>query len=239
MKNYLKISQVILSALALGTSMHVFADVPKIPHIQVTGVGQVQVEPDQVEFSFSVSEQKRTALEAKQEVDQRINNLLQGIEAFDIEEDDISASQITTRTVYEHRPGGEREQVGYTATRNISVTLGDISRMSEFMDYVLSVGIPEIQSIQLGVNDAAEMEFEARNRAIESAKAQASTAAQQFNAELGDVYSVNLQAPQHQSQYGQFESARMMSADASGRGGQYLEASIEYSATVHVVFYLE
>ncbi|WP_165831914.1 MULTISPECIES: SIMPL domain-containing protein [Gammaproteobacteria] len=231
----------ILLGLALIGTNNAIASVPKTPHIQVTGEGRIQVEPDQVDFSFSVNAQRGTALEAKQDVDQRVNNLLSGLANFDVEEDDVSASQITTRSVYEYRPGGEREQVGYSAIRNITVTLGDIARMSEFMDYVLAAGIPEIQSVQLGVSNVNEVELQAQNKAIENAMMQARTVAEQFGGELGDVYSINIQGPQHQSRYGRYASDRIAVSGSrvAPEAGRYLEASIEYSATVHAVFYLQ
>ena len=210
--------------LALAfVSFSLQANVPQNAHIRITGEGSINAEPDQVTFQLLVRAEKDTALAAKQTVDQRVNALLAELETFNIAERDVIAAQLLTQSRFEYGREGQRELAGYEASRSISVTLRELPRMSAFMDYALSVGIEEIQSIQMEVRDHAELEMAALNLAIEAAKIQGHAIAEQFGTQLGSVYSVDVSSGSTRGQYGGVERVLVSGSRMQDSVGQYLQ----------------
>ena len=71
-----------------------------------------------------------TSLDAKKDVDERVNNLLDGLANFGVDEDAVSASNISTEVRYAYNRG-ERDKVeGYVARRNLKVTLNNIDKLN-------------------------------------------------------------------------------------------------------------
>jgi len=228
----------VMSSILFFFAATVSANIPQAPHIRITGEASINAEPDQVTFQLLVRAEKDTALAAKQTVDQRVNALLAELEEFNIAERDVIAAQLLTQSRFEYGRDGQRELAGYEASRSISVTLRELPRMSAFMDYVLSVGIDEIQSIQMEVRDRAELEMAALNLAIEDAKLQGQAIAEQFGTSLGAVYSVDVSNGASRSQYGGVERIMVTGSRVQDSVGQYLQENIEIKAVIQVVFYL-
>jgi uncharacterized protein YggE len=82
-------------------------------------------------------------------VDLRVNNLLDGLVDFDINEDNVSASNISTEIRRSYNRGEQDTIEGYIARRTLKVTLNNIDKLNAFMDFVLSVKINAIRNIEL------------------------------------------------------------------------------------------
>ncbi|RUO44299.1 SIMPL domain-containing protein [Aliidiomarina taiwanensis] len=212
------------------------AAVPAGPHITITGSGEVQAKPDAAVLSLQLRAEEPTSLAAKQSVDARVNDLLAGLERFGVDTADVSASSLFTSQHVQHTRDGENQLVGYRARRTLTITLKDITKLNDFMDFALGVEVNEINNIQLTASNAAELEAQALAQAVENAKQQGRHLAESFDAELGSVYSINTGHTASRFAYGQHEM-RAVRADAA-TPGQYLEETITFNATINVVFNL-
>jgi hypothetical protein len=220
------------------------SSLPPNRHVEVRGTAQITAKPDIAIISFEVKSIKKRALDAKQEVDKRVNQLFDGIDKFDIKEKAISASSLLTEPYITYTDDDTEVISGYVATRSLKVTLTNIAEMNDFIDFALSVEINEIEDIELVCSKADEFRGKVSLLAIKNAQDKGVFFAQAFDAELGDIYSIN--ASSNGSNYG-YRSGSIERIEVTGSRidpddlapGRYLQATISFSASINVVFDLE
>ena len=215
---------------------------PTHRHISVTGTAELMTMPDIAVLHLNVESEQKTSLEAKKEVDLRVNNLLDGLVDFDINEDNVSASNISTEIRRSYNRGEQDTIEGYIARRTLKVTLNNIDKLNAFMDFVLSVKINAIRNIELTSSNQKQLQQEVNALAVSNAKSKGKSLANAFDAELGAIYSINASSNQSYHRYGaNNEGYKMRSsmADSAAKPGRYLQENIVFSATIDVVFDLE
>ena len=254
--NHLPLSEALYSQ---GGSMKIFSliilivfsmmseansSLPANRHISVNGTAKVTTIPDSVRITFEVKSIKNKAIDSKKEVDKRVNQLLDGIDKFDVKESGISASSLLTEPHITYTDDDVEIISGYVATRTLKVTLTNIARMNDFIDFALSVEINEIEDIQLLSSKAKELRDEANQLAVKNAKNKGASLAKAFGAELGKIYSIN--SSSNSFNYG-YRTGGIERIEVTGSRidpddlvpGRYLQTSISFTSSISVVFDLE
>jgi uncharacterized protein len=211
---------------------------PDGPHIVVSGEGKVSVEPDSARIVFNFEQRAGQALPAKQTVDRRVNDLLDGASRFGIAGDDIRASDLTTNEDVLYGDDDRRISNGYVATRSVTVVLHEVERLNEFLDFGLAAGASGISQVVLESTRASALRTEAKKKAVNSVREKGSEMAKAFGAKLGTVYSIDSIGSR---QGNGWVSGMLDSIQVTGgrrEGGRYLQPTVEYSETVSAVFEL-
>ncbi|WP_019028302.1 SIMPL domain-containing protein [Colwellia piezophila] len=234
----------IFALLAFSSFVHANNSLPNNRHISIVGTAQLKAEPDIAVIKLEVESLKTKSIDAKRDVDDRVNNFLEGLAKFNIDEDNVSASSITTRPIYSYSNNDKQELDGYMANRNIKVTLNDIKRLNAFMDFALSVKIDEIRSIELKSSKADSLKDEVNAMAVKNAKEKGNSLASAFDAKLGKIYSINSTSNNSRYRYGANSDIERIEVTGSriskaSRPGKYLQENIVFSASISVVFDLE
>lgn len=217
-------------AVAAGTPL------PDGPHIVVSGEGKISVKPDSARIVFSFEQRAQQALSAKQTIDKRVNDLLDGTSRFGIANDDIRASDLTTSEDVEYSDDDRRISNGYVATRSVNLVLRDVERLNEFLDFGLAAGAAEISQVVLESTQAIALRTEAKKKAVNNAREKGKEMAEAFGARLGTVYSIDSIGSR---QGNGWSSGTLDSVQVTGsrrEGGRYLQPTVEYSETVSAVF---
>lgn len=207
------------------------------------GKGEILAKPDLAKISFEVVSMKKESLDAKHDVDARVNLFLNGLNKYGLTESAVSASNLLTRADMQYLESGEEKRVGYIASRSLNVTV-DINKVNEIIDFALSVKINEVTNITLLSSKAKAFEAQATQNAVENAKAKGKVLANSFGASLGNIYSIN--SNNNHSSYG-YHSMYVERIDVLGSklskspfaSGRYLEATITFESSINVVFDLE
>ncbi len=239
MKYLLLLSLFSFSAMTFANS-----PLPNHRHIAVVGTAELEAKPDIAVVSFSLHSEQNSSQAAKKDVDDRVNLFLDGLDKFDIDEDNVSASSISTQPVYTYAKGNKRQVDGYSANRELKVTLNDITRLSDLMDFALSVKINSIGNINMKSSKETALKDEVNALAVKNAKEKGKSFAKAFDAKLGNIYSINLNSSNNMARFGRNRATEMitvsgMKLNESGSKGQYLQENIVFSASVSVVFDLE
>ena len=218
------------------------SSLPNNRHIAVTGSAQVQAKPDIAMISMSVESTQKESLAAKQQVDFRVNQFLDGASKFNITEQDISASSIATQPKYTY-VNNQQVLTGYKASRSLKVSLKDITKLNQFLDFALSAEINQINNIELKSSQELQLKAEATALAVKDAKSSGSELAQSFDAKLGRIYSINASSSTNYGRYGANKSVENITfsqreADTT-RPGKYLQENLIFTSSVSVVFDLE
>jgi uncharacterized protein YggE len=69
-----------------------------------------------------VESEQKTSLDAKKDVDERVNNLLDGLDDFGVDEENVSASNISTEVRRTYNRGEQDKIEGYIARRTLKIT---------------------------------------------------------------------------------------------------------------------
>ncbi len=236
-----------LLVFALLTSSYVtFANgsLPNNRHVFIVGSAQLNAKPDIAVISLAVESLKSQSLDAKREVDDRVNHFLDGLAQFDINEDNVSASSISAQPNYRYNANNKKEVDGYIAKRTLKVTLNNLKHLNGFMDFALSKKINEIRNIELKSSNADALKDEVNALAVANAKAKGRSLAKAFDAKLGKIYSINSTSNSSRYRYGANHDVEHMDITAlrssqPDRAGKYLQENIIFSASISVVFDLE
>jgi len=234
----------IFALLAFSSFSYANNSLPNNRHISIVGTAQLKAKPDIAVIKLEVESLKTKSIDAKRDVDDRVNYFLDGLAKFNIDEDNVSASSITTRPIYSYSNNDKQELDGYMAHRNIKVTLNDIKRLNAFMDFALSVKIDEIRSIELKSSKADSLKDEVNAMAVKNAKEKGHSLASAFYAKLGKIYSINSTSNNSRYRYGANNDIERIEVTGSiiskpSRPGKYLQENIVFSASISVVFDLE
>lgn len=230
----------IISLLACSFLVNANTPLPDNRHISIVGNAQLEAKPDIVVVSLAVESIKTKSVEAKQEVDNRVNDLLDGLDKFGIDEENVSASNISTRPRYNYVKNGKENISGYSASRNLTVTFENIKKLSAFMDFALAVKINQITNVQFKSSKEKRLKADVLALAVKDAKQKGNSLAIAFGAKLGRIYSINSSSNQFRNAYGANRNIESMAmADQKSRPGKYLKKSIVFSSSVNAVFDLE
>lgn len=230
----------ILTALLLSSSFLIglpaSADSNQPPRsLTTTGIGEVKVAADKAVVRMQVETIHRSASNAKTEVDNRVNVLLEKLKSMNIKEKDIIASSLRINPNFEYQ---DQKAVfsGYHASRDVVVTLHKLGDLNALLDAAVESGINQISQVALESSQAEKYQEEARQLAIADSKAKAESLAAAYGAQLGPIYSINYQSSRPMQAPKMEMAMARMASDSSG--GQYLHDEITFGDTIAVVFEL-
>ncbi len=234
----------IITLLAFSSFCYANNSLPNNRHISVVGTAQLKAIPDIAVVHLEVESVKIKSVDAKKDVDIRVNKFLDGLAKFNINEENVSASSITTQPNYSYSHNDKRELDGYTANRNIKVTLNDLNNLNSFMDFALSVQIDAINNIEFKSSKADKLTDEVNALAVKSAIENDNSLANAFNAKLGKIYSINSTSNSSRYRYGANSDIERIEVTGSlinepSQPGKYLQENIVFSSSISVVFDLE
>jgi uncharacterized protein YggE len=156
--------------------------------INVSGEGEVMARPDIGSFSFSVRAEAETATAAQEQSAIAMNDIITYLGEAGVAEADIDTSNYNLSPRYRWIEevcvpgtvcrGGERVIDGYEVTQTVTVKVRDLEQSGELISGVGQRGATNVSSLQFTIDDPANLEAEARARAIADAQAKAEVLAE-------------------------------------------------------------
>jgi uncharacterized protein YggE len=144
--------------------------------------------PDQVIVQLGVTHQSATAQRAQEGANSTIERVLRALGNLDINPEQIQTSRIHLQPVYDTaRSARDRQDprlVGYRANYSLSVRSNEIGEISQIVDASLQAGANQLSGIHFGLQDEGPARREALQKAVEDAKAKATTLAQAAGTQL-------------------------------------------------------
>lgn len=229
---------IVASLLLLGcVAAFAGTPLPDGPHVVTSGQGSVSVKPDTARVQFDFEQRAPEPLQAKQGVDAAINRLLDGLGAYGVAGDDITASSLDASEDVDYDDDGKRISNGFLASRSVTILLKDIDRLNDFLDSGLASGAHGIGRVAFESGRKEALREEARKQAVADAKAKAANMATAFGARIGPVYSIGSINSGYEDQYGATTLDRV-EVTGSRERGRYVQPEVEYTETVSAVFEL-
>lgn len=209
--------------------------------ISVSADGEIKVSPNEVIINFAVETNNDDLDAARAENDKKVSAVIALCKKLGVEEKHIQTDYLTVEPRYDHYVDNNRSQrkfLGYYMTKNITVSLRDVSKFEKLIADALRSGTNYIRGINFQSTDAKEYREKARILAIKAAKAKAEALASELGQKVGKPITIS------ESSYGapvyRKAMANMAFNDESSGGGEVIAlGQIEIRATVNVTFELE
>lgn len=200
--------------------------------LHVTGTGIVDLVPDQAAIRMGINARGYDIPSLQRETDQKIAEILDGFRGLDIEDRDLKATDIRISPRYRYDKAAQQSVAdGFEVSRELSVTLRDLSLLGNLMTSATEAGVNNISPPQLSSSVYEEKYREALVQAVTQARERATVLTDAANVNLGPVLTMSVQGGHPRPEP---MAMRAMAADEAS--GAYQAGEIGITATVHVTF---
>ncbi len=180
----------ILSSEAHSQMQNQSAPAPKVPTIQVAGMGSVQAKPDTASISIGVSTEDGNAQNAVTRNSAATAKVVSELDAAAIEKKDLKTSNFSVYPQYRTEGADKHQVVTYRASNTVTVTVRDLDKVGDILTRAVAAGSNQISGPNFSVSDPEKYLSEARKKAVENAIAKASVYASAAGLKLGAILSM-------------------------------------------------
>jgi uncharacterized protein YggE len=161
--------------------------------LSVSGSGEAFLAPDIAYIYIGVHTENPTAAEAVSENTSRTEELIQAIQDFGIDPQDIRTTNFSIYPMDRFDPatGLPSGEKVYAVDNTVYVTVRDLTRLGDLLDTAVQAGANTVNSVQFDVADKDAALQEARAEAVKDAQAQAQALAQATGLSLGEIRSIS------------------------------------------------
>lgn len=213
--------------------------------ISVTGDAEVKVVPDEVVISMAVETSNTDLNKAREENDKKVSSVIAMVKKLGVEDKFIQTDYLSVEPRYDytiHYPNEkDRKFLGYYMTKNISVTLRDVTKFEKLIADALMIGTNYVRGISFQTTELRKHRDHARLLAVRAAKEKATALAGELGQKVGKPISVS----ESSYNYPMYKSNRMLqntsySDESSGASSEVIAlGQIEIKSSVSVTFELE
>lgn len=228
------ISLVAFGLLAACSPTTAPASPENVRSMSVNGVGRVTIVPDMATINIGVRTEAEIVTDALEGNTAQANAISRVLQNMGIEEKDIQTSNFNIYPSERYDPmTGQVEGRYFVVENTVNVTVRDLSSLGEVLNVVVEAGANSIYGISFNVEDRAAAVAEARELAIQDAKAKAEVIAEAAGVQLGEIITISVyEGSMPITYYDGMGGAVAMEAEvpiAAGTLTITMEASLSYS----------
>jgi len=162
--------------------------------VTVTGIGTVLIQPDMVQMNVSYSYVAQTTREAKEEVDKKIQQILDILKEEKIDDSNIRTVSLSYDLEYDYREG-RAVIIGQRAQQTIIVSINDIvnnpNRFPLILDRITAIDRVAIRNIVFDTENKTELFVQSRDLAYQKALDKANQYADLSGKKIDKVLSIS------------------------------------------------
>jgi uncharacterized protein len=173
--------------------------------ITVVGNGEVKSKPDIATVNLGVEVTAPTVNEAMIEANARMKTILAAMKSLGIADKDVQTSNfsisferqnptvpLASETTSGATTGGAQAPAGFYRVNNmIQVTIRDLDKVGDVLDAAVEAGANNVWGVSFGLDNTDALEVQAREKAVEDARARAESLAKLNGVAVGDVLSIS------------------------------------------------
>jgi uncharacterized protein YggE len=203
--------------------------------IWVNGTGKVYAVPDIAELTLGVEAEAATVAAAQSQANQAMASVVAALKAAGIADKDIQTQYYSIYEVTKWDPDKNQSVItAYQVTNTVTATIRSIDKAGQIIDAVVAAGgnYIRINGINFTVEDPNIYYAQAREKAIEYAKAKANQMATLAGVKLGSIFYIT------ESSYmpsGNYFDGRVVSA-GSEAGTTISAGQLEITTTVTIAY---
>ena len=160
--------------------------------ISVSGNGKVSGKPDVAKLSLGVQAEADTVQAARDRAANSLDAIIKTLKTNGVAEKDIQTQQLNIQPQYDYNNGNQHLR-GFQVTNTLSVTVRDINKTSQIVDDAVKAGGNEttIQGLAFTIDNPADLQTQAREKAVADAKSKAETLAKSAGVSIGDAMNIS------------------------------------------------
>ncbi len=196
----LAVGGLLVGATGLGLALRAGATTPvstpagcnsSQPRLTVQGTGQADGTPDVLTAVFGFSSTAASATAALNQDNAEVNQALLALSSNGVAPSDVQTTGLTLAPQYVY-PNGVQTRNGFAATNTVTATLRDAATAGDAIDAVVNAAgdAATINSLNFSFANPAQVEDQARSRAVHQAVAHAGAMAEAAGRRLGPVCSL-------------------------------------------------
>jgi uncharacterized protein YggE len=164
--------------------------------MSVSAVGRVAAPPDVLAVVLAVETEAPTVSQALSENSTRANDMMSALKEHGVDERDLQTSQFTIAPVWEPRgPNDTRPAkiIGYRVRNALRAKVRDLQGAGATIDAAVRAGgdASRLQDISYSIDNPGKLLVQAREAAVEEAKAKAKQLTEGLGVRLGGVISIS------------------------------------------------
>jgi uncharacterized protein len=181
---------VVVAFAGVGRPDHASGDTPVTSatrSITVSGNGSVSATPNQAVFTFGVTTQGKTAVQALAANSAEMRRLIDALKAAGIPSGSLQTSSVSLSP---NTSNGGDAIIGYSASNSVAATIANLGRAGEIVDAAVSAGANQVNGPNLTVSDQGALYQDALKAAVADARVKAQALAEASGLHVGGVTSV-------------------------------------------------
>jgi uncharacterized protein YggE len=181
---------VVVAFAGVGRPDHASGDTPVTSatrSITVSGNGSVSATPNQAVFTFGVTTQGKTAVQALAANSAEMRRLIDALKAAGIPSGSLQTSSVSLSP---NTSNGGDAIIGYSASNSVAATIANLGRAGEIVDAAVSAGANQVNGPNLTVSDQGALYQDALKAAVGDARVKAQALAEASGLHVGGVTSV-------------------------------------------------
>ncbi|MBU1177518.1 MAG: SIMPL domain-containing protein [Patescibacteria group bacterium] len=152
--------------------------------ITVSDTGEIYAKPDLGIAVFSVKTEKNTVAQAMTENTQKMNKIISSMKNLGVEEKDLKTTAFNIYPRYNYLETGTRILAGYEITQSLQVKIRDLEKIGDIVQAATDAGSNQIGDLSFTIDNEDAFKKQAREEAINKAKAKAKELADQLGVDL-------------------------------------------------------
>jgi uncharacterized protein YggE len=176
-----------------GAPVRVEAQTGDVPlrKISVSGMGEVQTQPDIAIIGLGVQTQAESAQSALDENNVKTQSLMDALDGAGIPSENIRTQSFQLIPKYNYdKESRTQTLIGYSVSNFIQVQTDNLDDLGVLLDLVVDAGANNIQSINYEVSDTQPFASQARQDAVENARMKAEQLADLTGSSLGSMIKI-------------------------------------------------
>lgn len=158
-----------------------------MPLIHVQGEGKVYATPDQVSIHVSVETKGKNAAEIKKQNDQKMEAAINAIKKFNVPKEDYQTERISLNPQYDY----DTKKHSYYANQSLKILLKDLTKYDGLMEALVDAGINQINGVEFKSSKLAQLQSDARKKAMKDAKLKADDYVLVLGQKVGKAFTIN------------------------------------------------
>lgn len=178
---------VILSVFILAKTDQVLNTAATTNTVSFNGEGKVLAKPDVAAISLSIVTEAVTSKSAQDENSRKSKAVTDFLKDQGVEEKDIKTTGYNIYPQYRYPQYDKPEIRGYQVNQTMEVKVRDLDKVSSVLDGVVSAGVNQVNSLSFEIDEPEKLKAEARQKAIEDARAKADELEDHLGVDLGKI----------------------------------------------------
>jgi uncharacterized protein len=239
MNLYTKVLAIVLVSFFAAGNVRAQQQVILPPLVNVSGQGEVKVEPDEIILNLGVEVRDRNLEEARKQNDKKVAAILNYLRKNGVDPKHVQTTYMSVQPIYTGDQYGQSTPEFYLAQKTMTVTVRNIGKFDELLAGVYKAGANRVDGIHYRSTELEKHREQARKLAVKAAKAKAEALTSELGTRIGRVYAITESSSEGHPRPMYNRQMMEMAQDFSADGPTISPGQITITANVLVSFTLE